>query len=90
MMYRRAVTATAPDLKPLMDLDQRHVWHPYAPMPASVAPHPVVSANGVRLRLADGRELVDGMSSWWCAIHGYGHPALDAAIPGSSSTRWPM
>jgi adenosylmethionine---8-amino-7-oxononanoate aminotransferase len=41
---------------------------------------PVVSAQGVRLRLADGRELIDGMSSWWCAIHGYRHPALDAAV----------
>jgi adenosylmethionine---8-amino-7-oxononanoate aminotransferase len=40
----------------------------------------VVSAEGVRLRLADGRELIDGMSSWWCAIHGYRHPALDAAV----------
>ena len=43
-------------------------------------PLPVVSAEGVRLRLADGRELIDGMSSWWCAIHGYRHPALDEAI----------
>ena len=41
---------------------------------------PVVSAQGVRLRLADGRELIDGMASWWCAIHGYRHPALDAAV----------
>jgi adenosylmethionine-8-amino-7-oxononanoate aminotransferase len=41
---------------------------------------PVVSAEGVRLRLADGRELIDGMSSWWCAIHGYRHPALDEAV----------
>ena len=41
---------------------------------------PVVSAEGVRLRLADGRELIDGMSSWWCAIHGYRHPRLDAAV----------
>ena len=41
---------------------------------------PVVAAEGVRLRLADGRELVDGMSSWWCAIHGYRHPVLDAAV----------
>jgi adenosylmethionine---8-amino-7-oxononanoate aminotransferase len=43
---------------------------------------PVVSAEGVRLRLADGRELIDGMASWWCAIHGYRHPALDEAIRG--------
>jgi adenosylmethionine-8-amino-7-oxononanoate aminotransferase len=40
----------------------------------------VLSAQGVRLKLADGRELIDGMSSWWCAIHGYRHPALDAAV----------
>jgi adenosylmethionine-8-amino-7-oxononanoate aminotransferase len=49
-------------------------------MPARVAPLPVASAEGVRLRLADGRELIDGMASWWCAIHGYRHPALDAAV----------
>jgi adenosylmethionine---8-amino-7-oxononanoate aminotransferase len=55
------------------------VWHPYSPLPGEPPPLPVVSAEGVRLRLADGRELIDGMSSWWCAIHGYRHPALDAA-----------
>src|SRR3954468_307906 len=49
-------------------------------MPAAQPPLPVVSAQGVRLKLADGRELVDGMASWWCAIHGYRHPALDAAV----------
>src|SRR3954447_4198354 len=49
-------------------------------MPAARAPLPVVSAQGVRLRLADGRELVDGMASWWCAIHGYRHAVLDAAV----------
>src|SRR5262245_62475624 len=63
----------------LLDLDRRLVWHPYGPMPASTAPLPVASADGVRLRLEDGRELIDGMASWWCAIHGYRHPALDAA-----------
>ncbi len=60
--------------------DRDHVWHPYAPMPAVVAPLVVASAQGVRLRLDDGRELVDGMSSWWAAIHGYRHPVLDAAV----------
>ena len=56
------------------------MWHPYGALPSALASLPVVSAEGVRLRLADGRELVDGMASWWCAIHGYRHPALDAAV----------
>jgi adenosylmethionine---8-amino-7-oxononanoate aminotransferase len=64
----------------LTELDRRLVWHPYGPMPASVAPLPVASADGVRLKLQDGRELIDGMASWWCAIHGYRHPVLDAAV----------
>ncbi len=72
----RAPQSSAEDL---LEIDRRHVWHPYGPMPAATSPLPVVSAEGVRLRLADGRELVDGMASWWCAIHGYRHPALDAA-----------
>ncbi len=63
----------------LLEVDRRRVWHPYAPMPGTQRPLVVESAAGVRLRLADGRELVDGMSSWWAAIHGYAHPALDAA-----------
>jgi len=56
------------------------VWHPYGALPAALPSLPVVSAEGVRLRLADGRELIDGMASWWCAIHGYRNPALDAAV----------
>jgi adenosylmethionine-8-amino-7-oxononanoate aminotransferase len=64
----------------LLALDRAHVWHPYGPMPGRTEPYLVESAAGVRLRLADGRELVDGMSSWWAAIHGYRHPALDAAL----------
>ncbi|MFC6023261.1 adenosylmethionine--8-amino-7-oxononanoate transaminase [Plantactinospora solaniradicis] len=64
----------------IVALDRAHVWHPYAPMPATRTPYVVESAAGVRLRLADGRELVDGMSSWWAAIHGYRHPVLDAAV----------
>jgi adenosylmethionine-8-amino-7-oxononanoate aminotransferase len=64
----------------LLELDRHRVWHPYAPMPGTQQPLVVTSAGGVRLRLADGAELVDGMSSWWAAIHGYAHPALDAAV----------
>ena len=63
----------------LAEVDRARVWHPYAPMPGTIPPLPVVSASGVRLRLASGAQLVDGMSSWWAAVHGYAHPALDAA-----------
>ncbi|MEV0400637.1 adenosylmethionine--8-amino-7-oxononanoate transaminase [Actinoallomurus sp. NPDC050550] len=64
----------------LLAFDREHIWHPYASMSATTPVHPVVSATGVRLTLADGRELIDGMSSWWAAIHGYAHPVLDAAV----------
>jgi adenosylmethionine---8-amino-7-oxononanoate aminotransferase len=64
----------------LLALDAERVWHPYGALPAALAPLPVVSAQGVRLRLADGRELIDGMASWWCAIHGYRNPTLDRAV----------
>jgi adenosylmethionine-8-amino-7-oxononanoate aminotransferase len=64
----------------LLALDSERVWHPYGALPAALASLPVVSADGVRLRLADGRELIDGMASWWCAIHGYRHPRLDEAL----------
>jgi adenosylmethionine-8-amino-7-oxononanoate aminotransferase len=66
----------------LLEVDRRRVWHPYGPMPGTQPPLVVESADGVRLRLADGRALIDGMSSWWAAIHGYAHPALDAAARG--------
>ncbi|MEV4871734.1 adenosylmethionine--8-amino-7-oxononanoate transaminase [Streptomyces syringium] len=67
----------------LLALDKEHVWHPYGPMPGRVDPLVVESASGVRLRLAepvDGVvELIDGMSSWWSAVHGYNHPVLNEA-----------
>jgi adenosylmethionine-8-amino-7-oxononanoate aminotransferase len=63
----------------LAEVDRARVWHPYAPMPGTIPPLPVASASGVRLRLTSGAELVDGMSSWWAAVHGYAHPVLDAA-----------
>jgi adenosylmethionine-8-amino-7-oxononanoate aminotransferase len=67
----------------LTELDRTRVWHPYAAMPGTHPPLVVESASGVRLRLAEPaegrRELVDGMSSWWAAIHGYRHPVLDEA-----------
>ena len=63
----------------LLRLDAAHVWHPYASVVEPAPVLPVVAAAGVRLELADGRELVDGTSSWWAAIHGYNHPVLNAA-----------
>lgn len=65
-------------------LDAEHVWHPYGGFPATTEPLVVAAATGTRLTLADGRELVDGMSSWWAAIHGYRHPVLDAALVAQS------
>ncbi len=59
--------------------DQQHIWHPYSSMINPPPAYPVVSASGVRLKLNDGRELIDGMASWWSVIHGYGHPELNAA-----------
>jgi adenosylmethionine-8-amino-7-oxononanoate aminotransferase len=64
----------------LIALDQQHVWHPYASMDNPPPAYPVVSANGVRLTLADGQEIIDGMASWWCAVHGYNHPHLNEAM----------
>ncbi|MEV4136831.1 adenosylmethionine--8-amino-7-oxononanoate transaminase [Dactylosporangium sp. NPDC049742] len=70
----------------LLALDRAHVWHPYGPMPGRSAPLVAASAEGVRIRLAEPfeghDELVDGMASWWSAIHGYRHPVLDAAALG--------
>lgn len=60
-------------------VDAEHIWHPYGALPATTDPLVVSSASGVHLELADGRSVVDGMSSWWAAIHGYRHPRLDAA-----------
>lgn len=68
------------DIKQLLDFDRQHIWHPYSSLINPPDMVPVVSANGVRLKLADGRELIDGMASWWSAIHGYNHPVLNRAI----------
>jgi adenosylmethionine-8-amino-7-oxononanoate aminotransferase len=72
-----------PDIKTLLAMDHALVWHPYGAMPGALEPLLVTGASGVRLEVAlpDGTrtELIDGMSSWWAAIHGYRHPVLDAA-----------
>ncbi len=78
----RTPAATAPGSADLLAADRAHAWHPYS---SAVDPSPVrvvESACGVRLRIAGVGEVVDAMSSWWCAIHGYRHPVLDDAVRG--------
>jgi adenosylmethionine-8-amino-7-oxononanoate aminotransferase len=65
---------------PTSPADHSHLWLPYTQMATAPAPLPVVAASGVRIRLADGRELIDGISSWWTMCHGYNHPHIRAAV----------
>lgn len=62
-----------------LEFDAAHIWHPYTSVAHPPLLHEVASASGVRLTLSDGREIVDGMSSWWSTIHGYNHPRLNQA-----------
>lgn len=64
----------------LLKFDRDHIWHPYTSIEAPLPVYPVESASGVRIKLMDGRELIDGMASWWSVIHGYNHPVLIETI----------
>ncbi len=64
----------------LLDYDRAHIWHPYTSATKALKCYPAARAEGVYLELMDGRRLIDGMSSWWSAIHGYNHPAINAAM----------
>lgn len=64
----------------ILALDRAHLWHPYASLDTEAPLYPVVSAEGCEVTLADGRKLVDGMASWWSAIHGYNRPELNQAV----------
>lgn len=68
------------DLDELVHFDRTHLWHPYASLPPTYDNHLITHADGVRLYMADGTPLIDGMSSWWASIHGYNHPALNQAV----------
>jgi adenosylmethionine-8-amino-7-oxononanoate aminotransferase len=70
----------AADWSELLAFDREHVWHPYAPLPAQRDALAVVGARGTRLELSDGRELIDGMASWWSVIHGHRAEPIVAAI----------
>ncbi|WP_272680613.1 adenosylmethionine--8-amino-7-oxononanoate transaminase [Providencia sp. PROV129] len=60
--------------------DSQHIWHPYTSMSHPIPAYPIVAAQGVELEMADGKKLIDGMASWWSAIHGYNHPELNQAV----------
>lgn len=59
--------------------DAKHIWHPYTSMSHPIPAYPIVAAEGTELIMANGERLIDGMSSWWAAIHGYNHPVLNQA-----------
>lgn len=68
------------DLDELLNIDKNSIWHPYSAMSSDLPVYHVASAAGVRLKLSNGQELIDGMSSWWSVIHGYNHAKMNLAL----------
>jgi adenosylmethionine-8-amino-7-oxononanoate aminotransferase len=78
--------ATDRDLDALRAFDREHLWHPYTSMTDPATAIVVTEASGVRITTADGDTLIDAMSSWWCAVHGYRHRVLDEALRAQADT----
>jgi adenosylmethionine-8-amino-7-oxononanoate aminotransferase len=81
-MGRELMLADGPEptTEAMLAYDRLHLWHPYTSITDPLPVYPVESARGVRIRLEDGRELIDGMASWWSVIHGYNHPELTGVL----------
>ena len=80
MSQKTSTVSISREWQELLDFDRHHLWHPYTSMIDPLPVYGVESAEGVKIRLADGRELIDGMASWWSVIHGYSHPRLVRAL----------
>ena len=80
MARRRSAGSPVPEAPGWLAEGHRHIWLPYTQMATAPPPLPVAATEGTRIVLADGRELVDGIASWWTACHGYNHPHIRAAV----------
>jgi adenosylmethionine-8-amino-7-oxononanoate aminotransferase len=79
-MNKKSTNLTVDQQQSLLEFDKNNVWHPYTSMSDPLPSYLVESANGVHINLANGKQLVDGMSSWWSVLHGYNHPRINEAI----------
>ena len=86
MINTDSVAMGASEWQEILAFDRAHLWHPYTSMTEPLPVYGVESAEGVRIRLADGRQLIDGMASWWSVIHGYSHPRLIEALKNQAES----
>jgi adenosylmethionine-8-amino-7-oxononanoate aminotransferase len=85
-VLEKCIGVSPPQESTILGYDREHLWHPYTSTEHPLRVREAVAARGVRIKLKDGRELIDGMASWWCAIHGYGHPRMVRALEKQART----